>query len=361
MKEKISSLQIGAIIWQIILSSFIGIVPYILFLKLKQNSWNAIVISFLLGFLVIGLYLYIMNKLPDKNIFEKIEFAFGKIIGKIINAILVIGTLYMTILYFYHMINFITSQYLIKTPNLFVILIFTIPILYLITQKLEVIGRTAFVFWIVSAFLFFLTFCGLVYQLDLSKIFPLFEYDAKSIFTGTLLCIPYTQFVTFLFTAIPKNKIIDKQNLNKRFLLFYILAYTIMFIGNTFITMSLGGALAQIYQYPEYQVLKRVSLVGFIERIESTLSIRWVLYMITTAIMGLYFTKVYCKFTFKIKSKENWVIGIITVVALFLSNWLYPNTTAANQVIIEILPYGLYSLYLGVPLLLAILLKFKKA
>ena len=44
-----------------------------------------------------------------------------------------------------------------------------------------------------------------------------------------------------------------------------------------FLVMSVFGVeLATLYQYPEFQILRRVSLGGFIERVESTLSIQWI-------------------------------------------------------------------------------------
>ena len=73
MKEKISTIQIGSILWSLMLSACIGIVPYIVFYMLKQDGWIALIFSFLIGFLILSLYLYIWNKYPDKNIFEKIH------------------------------------------------------------------------------------------------------------------------------------------------------------------------------------------------------------------------------------------------------------------------------------------------
>lgn len=361
MKEKISSLQIGSLVWSLMLSSYMGIVPYILFFELKQDSWLAVIFDFIIGMVVIGIYLYIWNKEPNKTIFEKIKFVFGKTIGNIINFLLTATVIYMTTTYFYNMISFISSQYLIKTPSLFIIAVFAIPVIYLINQKLNVIGRVVFAFLIISAVLFGFTFLGLSSQLELSNLFPIAENGFLPIFKGSLICMPYTHFVLLLLLTIPKDNIIDKEKLNKRVILFYTLTFLSILIGILFITTTLGGELAKMYQFVEFQVLKRVSIIGFIERIESTLSIRWILYMFVTATMGLYFIKTYIRDTFpKVKSKEKPIMIIISITLLILSDYIFPNYTLAHNIIIKIIPYFLYVFYLLLPLILAIGLKIKK-
>lgn len=360
MKEKISTLQLGAISWQLILSSCIGITPYVLFYKLKQDSWIAVILSFILGFLILGLYLYIWGKMPEKNFFEKTEALFGKALGKLINFIIIFANTYMAIVYFYSITGLIRSQYLIKTPTFFILIILIIPTIFLITQKLEVIGRASFVFWIIGITLFILTLFGLTSQLDISKIFPILENNNYNIFNGTLLTIPYTLFIMLGLMSIPKDNIIDKQKLNKRMVAFYIIAFICILLGFLFIIMCLGGDLAKMYQYAEFQVIKMVSLVGFIERVENFLSIRWIFYMFTTAIINLYFIKVFCKHTFKIKKSGNILISIITIICFILSKWLFPNNTIGNKMILNIIPWVLYPIYLGIPLIMAIIIKAKK-
>lgn len=361
MKEKISSLQLGSLVWSLMLSSYMGIVPYILFTQLKQDSWLALILDFTIGIVVLAIYLYIWNKEPKKTIFEKIKFVFGKTIGTVINFLLTLTALYMTTTYFYNMISFISSQYLIKTPTLFIIGIFVIPVIYLINQKLNVIGRVTFTFWIISAILFGLTFFGLSSQLELSNLYPVIENGIFPILKGSLICMPYTHFVLLLLLSIPKDSVIDKEKLNNRVILFYTLTFFAILVGILFITTTLGGELAKMYQFVEFQVLKRVSVIGFIERIESTLSIRWILYMFVTATIGLYFIKTYIRNTFpKAQNKEKIIMIIISITLLVLSDWIFPNYTLAHNIIIKIIPYFLYVFYFLLPLIIAIGLKLKK-
>ena len=361
MKEKISTIQIGSILWSLMLSACIGIVPYIVFYMLKQDGWIALIFSFLIGFLILSLYLYIWNKYPDKNIFEKINYIFGNKIGNIINRLYISSNLYMACIYFYSMINFVASQYLIKTPLLFITLIFSIPIIYLIIQKLEVIGRALFIFWILGTLLFILTFIGLFFQLDFSKLLPIGESGLFNIIKTGFIKLPYTNFILFLFMSIPKDSVIDKDKLNKRSYIFYTLGFLVIIFGCIIFITSLGGELSKIYQYSEFQVLKRVSLVGFVERIESTLSLRWVLYMFITCIMALYFIKSYLKSTFKVKEKTNNIlISIIAISSLVISNKVFSNNTIGNKTIINIFPWMLYALYLLLPIVIAVKMKFKK-
>ena len=59
MKDKISTLQVFSLCWQIILSSAIGIITYITIFTVKQDGWISIIISCILGLIPIILYLYL--------------------------------------------------------------------------------------------------------------------------------------------------------------------------------------------------------------------------------------------------------------------------------------------------------------
>lgn len=129
-----------------------------------------------------------------------------------------------------------------------------------------------------------------------------------------------------------------------------------------FVVAVLGPELAQLYQYPEFHVLKRISIGGFIERVESTLSLRWIFYIFTTLVFGLYFIKQYIKTTFKItKEKKLGIISsIVGIILLISSNWLFSSNTESNMMTLKIIPYILYAINFGTIILVAIRAKTKR-
>lgn len=361
MKNKISTLQVFSLCWQIILSVNIGISTYISLFTVKQDGWIAIIISSVLGLLPVILYLYLMNYRPEMNFAELNEYLFGKIGGKIINTIITILVAFCVVLYFNNLNNFITSQYLHKTPTLFGIFIFSIPVIYLLNQGLTTIGRTSFILFIFGIILLILTLLGLIGQADLTNFMPVLESDFGNIFNTSLLIVPYTSFSLVLLLSIPKKYIVDSQKLNKRVIIAYFTSFLVVFMTFFFVIGVLGPELAKLYQYPEFHVLKRISIGGFIERVESTLSLRWVFYIFTTLVFGLYFIKQYIKTTLNVQKEKklNIISSIVGILLLLSSNWLFSSNTESNTMTLTVIPIFLYVINLGTTILMVIRAKTK--
>ena len=139
----------------------------------------------------------------------------------------------------------------------------------------------------------------------------------------------------------------------------YVIANSIMLIVFFLILTVLGPNLANLYQFPEYDLLKKVSLVGFIERTETTVSLRWIFYIFIMVVMGITFISKYIKHTFKIKNKKTKRIinYILTIPIVILSNYLFKNNVEANLFIYNKLSYIIIITLLILPLLVSMKMK----
>lgn len=361
MNKKITTLEICSLTWQFILASVIGITTYITFYSVKQDAWISLIISGILGFIPLLIYLYLMNYREDLNFFSLNEYLFGKKIGIVLNSIITIVVCVCVIIYFFSLTNFINSQYLNRTNNLLIITILLIPVLYLLLQDLKVIGRTTFVIFIFSLILLFFSITGLINQVDINNIKPIMESGFSNIFITSLKLVCYTVFQLILLLSVPKNNVVNNKKLNKSIIITYILAYLTSILIIFIISSVLGANLTLIYQYPEFHILKRISIGGFIERVENTLSLRWIFYMFTLVVFGLYFIKQYINTTFKINNKiSKFIITIISIIMLYLSNLIFKNNTEANYILLNIFPFILYSTMFFIIVIMFIKAKTKK-
>ena len=362
MNKKITVLEMCSLTWQLMLSSGIGIVAYVAFFSVKQDAWIAIILSGIIGLIPLLIYLYLMNYKKELNFFSLNEYLFGKKLGKIINTIIVVVVTLCVIIYFFNLTNFISSQYLNKTSNILIIMVLIIPVIYLLLQDLKVIGRTTFILFLFSLLLLFFSIFGLLGQVDLNNIKPIMEHSFTNIFVTASKLICYMVFQLILLLSVPKNEILNNKNFNTSILKTYIFVYIIMTILFFIVISVLGSNLALIYQYPEFHVLKRISIGGFIERVESTLSLRWIFYMFTIVVFGLYFIKNYISVTFNIQSdsKIKIIITFISFIILIISNWIFKNNTEGNYVLLNILPMVLYSTIFFIIIIMLIRTKTKK-
>ena len=81
----------------------------------------------------------------------------------------------------------------------------------------------------------------------------------------------------FMLLIVPKDKVEHNQKTKKHLIIFYTLGFIFMFLAILLTIGSLGIYLSDIYQYPEYTVLKKISLFEFIDRIENFIYIKWIL------------------------------------------------------------------------------------
>lgn len=344
MNKKITVLEMCSLTWQLILSSGIGIAAYVAFFSVKQDAWISVIVSGIIGLIPLSIYLYLMNYRKDLDFFSLNEYLFGNILGKIINTIIVAVVSLCVIIYFFNLTNFISSQYLNKTNNILIIIVLIVPVIYLLLQDLKVIGRTTFILFLFSLVLLFFSIVGLLGQIELDNIKPIMENSIGDIFITASKLICYMVFQLILLLSVPKNDIVNNKNFTKSILKTYFLVYIIATAVLFIIVGVLGSNLALIYQYPEFHVLKRISIGGFIERVESTLSLRWIFYMFTIVVFGLYFVKKYLSVTFNIKNDSiiKFIITITSLIILLLSNQIFKNNTEGNYALLNILPIILY-------------------
>ena len=331
--KKIEISNYSSLLFFMTKACFLGICSNNLYNIARQDSWISILIGGIFGIIPLLIYYNLIRKFPNKNIFEIINHVFNKKIGFIINTILTVFILIFGAIIFYNLVDFISSQYLYKTPKLAIMVMFAICFYYLINNGIQAIARTSTALIYLFIFLFLISIIGLAFQLDFSNILPINEYGITPILKGGYQVLSLNVLPIFLLTIIPYNKVDNKNNkFIKYSLISYILSIIVIFSINLFILSIYGINLAILFQYPEFHLLKRLSLIGFIERFEDVLSIQWIFGYIVAIVLSLYVVKKHIISFFKNKhDKKHVFIDIIINIALIIVTLnIYPNNTLAN-------------------------------
>ena len=358
--KKIHLLEYNSLSYFLVRSTFVGISLNNLLTISKQDSWLAIIIAFIIGFIPLGIFYLIINNNSKENIIDFIKNNCGNLIGTIINIIITIFVFIFSALLLWNLVNFISSQYLYKTPNLAILLTFIVTIYYLSSKSINVIGRTSLILFYISISLFIFSFIGLFFNLDISNIKPTFEFGILPIFKGSFNYISYNVLSLFLLLIIPKDNI---NTTNKHLIKNTIIVYFITTLGLFFVTFFLlstyGISFSQILQYPSYHILKRISILSFIERVESILSIQWILDLFMVIVIGIYFVKTSIRQTFKI-SNYKFITFILIILLIPITTNLFKNNTIGNIVVLKIFPFFNYLFFLIIPTIILIYVKIRK-
>ena len=305
--KKIDISCYNTLVFFLIRGSFIGICSNNLYHIVGQNGWISILLSFIIGVIPFMFYFFLIKRYPNKNIFQIIKITFGKYIGSIINISIILFTLVYASSIFYTLTQFIEIEYLYKTPTTLISIMLSICIFYLIYKEIKIISRVSLILFYIFIFFYLIIFIGLFSFCDLNNLLPFNEYSTSNTFMGIYNILSLNVCPLFLITFIPYNNI-NNNKFIKNIFTFYTLGMLSIFILYFLVITIYGAKFASIFLYPEFHLLKRFSIFGFLERLENILSIAYIFEMLITICICLSFISNYFK-------NKN-IIKIILVVLL---------------------------------------------
>lgn len=359
MNKKVGYIGFASLLFFLSQEIFLGIGLTRILSISEQNSWISIIIAFFLGFIFLGIIIYIMDYEKDLNIFKKNEKIFGKA-GKIINFIL---SSLVTIYFMFSLWNlsiYIQNKFLDQTPKFLIMLLFLMPTIYIVNKDIKTIAKASLICFVLAIIEFLASIFGLVNYLDFNNFKPLFTNSFNDIISSTFIIISYFITPFSLLLLVPKNSIDEPKKLNKCFIWFYIIGFLELIMVTSFIIGIFGIDYAKMFYYPEFSLLKKISYFDFIEHVENLLSSQWLFSLFFGSVINLYFIKNYLNYLNIKKLKlKNIIYYFIIFVSLFISPKLFKNTTIEYHAVKEYFIY-LYSVPVLVLLLTAIVLIKKK-
>ena len=352
---KINSLQFGTLVSFTILSTLIGIGFNNVTRISKVDSYISIILAYIIGFIPILLFIYLFNQ--EKNINELITDTFGKILGTIINYLMLIPIGIIGICSVYSISNFMVSQFLSDTPIIILYVIPSIVILYGIVKGIEALSRTSLILYIITIVLVLIIIIGLAPQLEFDNFKPMLENGITKPLKGSLIFTLSDIIPVFIVLSISKKNIVNKEKTTKSIIIFYTLALLIMFFNIAMTIGTLGIHLTDMYQYPEYLVLKQISFFNFLDRIENFVTIQWVFRTFILVSLIVY----YIKNTIKKDSNSKILPALILATIIALDLIIFKNNTVFTNFVAKIYPYSnLFLFVLIIIISIAVFIKNKR-
>lgn len=342
MKEKINSIQFASAYTLCIISASIGLSLYTTIRLAGHNSYIGTLTGIVMGLIPLFFFLYIFNYEKDLPLYEKTIYIFGKVFGNIINTIVTLLYFVIAITVLFNLGNFIVSQYLADTPLLLVLSVFILVVFHSINKGIETITRTSSIFIVIVLLLFLFSFINLIPQFELSNLKPILEHGLKNPIIGGFINMIIALSPMYTLLIIPKNNLVDKEKVTKYICAGYIISGIIVFSVSILSNGILGKYLIELYQYPGYTSLKKISLFGFIDRIENFISLHWILSSFINLSMIIYFIKSNVK-----RIGNSKILNfIICTLIVGISFKVFKNNTAFNIYSYKIYPYFLIGLLL---------------
>lgn len=334
--KKISNTEIASLISIQTITLYTGININLIKNATGINIWISILLADLIGLIPICLYLYIAKYKPNLKINEKINDLY-KNSGRLLNLILNIIILILGITILYNITNFITSQLLYRTPQIMIIIFLILVAIYNANEGIETISRVSLIMLSFNLILFLISFISLSSHINLDNFLPILKDNPNKIILSSLK-LTSINFLPILITlVIPKDNARNKEHYNKSIIKGYILGIIISFLVVITTYGVLGPYLVNIFEYPEYIVLKKVTLLGFLERIENIVSNQWIIGNYVYLTLIIYYLGESCLLSKKVNTKYlNILFGTILILA---STLIFKNNTIFHSYVKNILPY----------------------
>lgn len=334
MNNKLTPVEFSCLICFPILALFSGIGTYNIIKIAKVDAYISVIFSYLIGFLILFLFIYIFNYRKDLNLTLKVNYLFGKYLGFVINTFINILVLLNGIILLYNISNFAISQFLSETPLLIFMLLLGLILIYNVSLGIKNISKVSIIFLGIICFLTIISTGGTIPSFEVSNIKPILENGISKPLQGGIILTLTNTIPIFTLLIIPKEKVLKEDGLNRYLIIFYSLAFLFVFLA-IFLTMgSLGIYLSELYQYPEYTVLKKISLFNFIDRIENFIYIKWLL----NSVMCLSLVIYYVSYSIRKESKK-FLPTIVTAIMIISSLIIFKNNTLFYNFSLNIFPY----------------------
>ncbi|WP_227551747.1 GerAB/ArcD/ProY family transporter [Metabacillus sediminilitoris] len=324
----------------------------------KQDAWITSALTVLISLFFIYLYNKIADLYPSMTFIECLEKVFGKWLGKIAALIFLFYLYYLTAGVLREIGNFFTTQILVETPIEIIMILFLLTVLYGVRLGLEVIVRTALIFYPWIIFLLLMLFLFLIPEIKLENVQPILEAGLKPFMKATYnnLSIPYNQLIILLMVAPYVN---EKKQMKRAFYkgtLFGGLVITLIIL---FSILVLGAENSARQSYPSFILGKKINIGGFLERIEAIVAIIWIL--------TVYFKISICYYSLSnglanvlgLKSHQILMFPLFLLIISF-SIIAHPDMVHFQHFLAKTWPHYSFTICLFLPLLVVIIGKLSK-
>ncbi|OJU14381.1 MAG: hypothetical protein BGN88_11755 [Clostridiales bacterium 43-6] len=323
----------------------------------KQDAWEAIILSALFTAPVFLMYCRIMDNHKGKTMLEILPELFGSIAGKVMIGLYVLYALHLGILVVRNFTEFIQIVSLPETPMRVVALVFSIVCIYAVKTGTFVLSRFAvFTVPIVLAFMILMTLFSMP-DMHLSNLKPYFASGWIPMLRNTYgaFSFPFGETVLFLFVFRAGNEYFKLKRVY-----FYAL-----FIGCGAILMAtlrnllvLGSGLFGSYHFSSYVTAGLIDIGDIVQRIEILLSIVLIFTGLIKISICLYVAVAGLSKIFNITDYKT-ITAPVGIFAAIYSYVVYGNTQEMFFWAAYVYPYYAMPFQLLIPLVIWITSEIK--
>ena len=291
--------------------------------EVGQDSWIALLIAGMFGSILVLVYARLIRLFPEKNFYDIAQIIFGKIIGKIIIALMTWYAIHLCALVLRNFSEFIQIVALEETPQLVIMLAMLIITGYMVVSGIETLGKWAMIAVVLVVMIVGGTIILSVKQVTLSNVLPMMTHDFSAMGSATLklFTFPFAETVLFLTAA---DSIKKSDNPYKIYLYGICIGAAILMFALLRNIMILGSPMLEKSYFPSYTAVRIINIAELFSRIEMSIFYNFILAGIAKISICLFAAVKGIEALFHMKI--NWkIVFIVSVLILLVSRFQFQN------------------------------------
>lgn len=263
-KEQISESQGYLLIITFIMGTSLALTSYT---ESQQDTWISMLIAVVLATPILIVYGTILNDHPDLDIFQILDYIFGKIVGKII------GFLYT--FYFFHvgaialrnMTEFVQLSSFPDTPQYVTAIFIGILAIYFLKSGVEVMARVNKFIMPLMILLISITFIMVIPKAKVENLLPILGSGWSPVIKGSFSKFAFPLGETVIFLAF-LNTLKEKNKASKIYLKGMYIGGIILIYAGIRNILVLGFPSLTSSVFPSYDAVSLIDIGDFIRGVE---------------------------------------------------------------------------------------------
>lgn len=263
-KEQISQSQAYLLIITFIMGTTLALLSYS---ESYQDTWISILIALGLGIFMAIIYGTILNIYPGKDIFQILEYIFGKAIGKIIGILYTFYFLHLGAMCIRNMTEFIQISSFAETPQYFSTIFIGLLAIYILKTGLENIVRVNKFVLPLLIIIIGITMIMTIPKADISNILPILENGWRPVIKGSFskFSFPFGETVIFLSLL---NTVKEKDENIKIYIKGILLGSIVILTVTLRNTLVMGFPSLASTIFPSYIAVSLIDIDNFVRGLE---------------------------------------------------------------------------------------------
>lgn len=273
-RMKVSSIQMSMLVGSLLIASNMNTMPSAITMAAHQDAWYAYLFPIPYGIFMAYLMWRMMRFSPEKNMYETMQYSCGKWLGGLLNGILIA---YLTLdlisqLRIYS--DFFSSSILLRTPQIYILLMTMLLLSYYAGGSMEHLFRTNVVFILLFLSLYVLTPLFLLNEIDMHKLKPFLSGGVVQPLKGGILALSsFTDLIIFGSFLHHVRKPRDIYIAMKTGVIYSALMLTIWLFC---VVSVVSPILSSRVMYIGWILVQQIHITDFLDRIDLFLMSIWV-------------------------------------------------------------------------------------